>query len=618
MSRATESNYIFQGRLCGYLCAECLEPLSKVKVRLYRSRKGQDVTSLAVADAKETFAILTDSALKAKESSLIAETETNEDGSFTFQLGAAQKYSGEAFEIDVYCGTVPHRRVGPNPPPPVQFSITTIQPRWKQTDAGFIAGWEYCLPYRNWCAVRLRFGAWVICGKVTTCDQRTPLPVAGVKVRAFDTDWLQDDELGSDFTDGAGNFHIYYTTDDFQKTPFSPLINFECVSGPDLYFIVEAADGTPLLVESSSRGRAPDRQNVGNCFCVNLCVDPGDAPPPPFNNPIFTHVGDFDWRTEIDSAAAGTGLTTTAVASHGGPDFGFFGYLKLKAFCPKKNPGGAHEPMRYRFLYVHPTNPGVEVPITGALVQPVNIGTRYIIWDFGLGSVYYPQTIRLKGSGATPDPTPHPVVPPGTSWGPVPTHVVVPDADGWVIVDQNAIDDGFHDFLMRFDSTGAVAGGGAPGNGAGNNVVSKKNGVKIKLIFEAKPVSSGGPATFRDELPVIYINNWSEVSLLDITQFHGGGADSCTPLDASLDIQYTTDHELMASWGLSISTAASVVIPVLPGGTGPRGGFGTEHLNISTWPPCSYTVSLGTRRSLTDGENDDPGRSVNMTFCIEH
>lgn len=32
-------NYIFKGRLCGYICSECFEPLSKVKVRIYRARE---------------------------------------------------------------------------------------------------------------------------------------------------------------------------------------------------------------------------------------------------------------------------------------------------------------------------------------------------------------------------------------------------------------------------------------------------------------------------------------------------------------------------------------------------------------------------------------------------
>ena len=219
--------YIFKGRLCGLICPECPEALSDVTVRLYRHREAQDVVALAVAQPKDTFAILTEDAVKAKASALIAETQTAADGSFTFELGGRDKYSGGAFEVDVYCGTVPHLKPGPRPPKPLQFSITTLQPMWRGSqEAGFIAAWEYCIPYRYWCGVRSRFDAWTICGRVTTCDEKA-LAVTGVKVRAFDVDWWQDDELGSAITDGDGKFRIDYLTADFRVTPFSPLINVE-------------------------------------------------------------------------------------------------------------------------------------------------------------------------------------------------------------------------------------------------------------------------------------------------------------------------------------------------------------------------------------------------------
>src|SRR3954453_16010081 len=97
-----------------------------------------------------------------------------------------------------------------------------------------MAAFEYCLPNRDGSEVRRRFGAWVICGMVTDC--KTGVAIAGVKVRAFDADWLQDDDLGSGTTDGAGKFRIDYLPIDFKQTPLSPLISFELIGGPDIYF----------------------------------------------------------------------------------------------------------------------------------------------------------------------------------------------------------------------------------------------------------------------------------------------------------------------------------------------------------------------------------------------
>src|SRR5450432_537605 len=100
----------FRGKLCAYLCTDCQEDLSGVKVRLYRNRSDQNVTALAAASTNDTLAILDEDEIKAKAKFLIAETDTKDDGSFSFSLGGDQKYEGGAFEIDVYCGTVPHRK----------------------------------------------------------------------------------------------------------------------------------------------------------------------------------------------------------------------------------------------------------------------------------------------------------------------------------------------------------------------------------------------------------------------------------------------------------------------------------------------------------------------------
>lgn len=599
------STFIFKGRLCGYICPDCPEPLAQVKVRLYRLREDQDATALAVANPKETLAVLSEEDVKAKAQSLLAEVETDAEGHFSFELGERQGYRGEAFEIDLYCGTVPHRIPKKNPPKPRQLSLTTIQPQWRQREDLRLAVWDYCVPQRIWCYFRGLFGSWTICGKVVTCGQPAT-PVANLKVSAFDADWLQHDPLGSAITDSAGKFRIDYSADDFRKTPFSPTLNVELTGGPDVYFHVETSGGLVLLGEPPSRGRQPDRENRGPCFCVSLCVDV-DAKPP-FDNPWFTHVGDFHIGADINAAS---GLTNSAVLGHGGPGYGFFGALKLRGFCPKQIAG---QPARYRFLYEDLAAPGTLVPITGALVYPVLVGARLILWDvFGTGLIWTFQSIFIQGSGATPDPTPTPALPPGTPWGAPPPHVVVPDAAGWIAVDANSLDGGFYGPLVRFDTTAVFPALAAPGNGAGNAPPSLKNGSDLRIVFEAGPVT--GPAAFSNALDRIHVNNWSEVLLLEVQELKGPGLP-CSKITNAIHIEYTVDHELTASWGVSVSSpGAFPPPPPLPSGTGPRGGFGTHFVDTSAWPSCAYVVTLGTSRRLTDGENDDSGRAVEKIFC---
>ena len=601
-------NYIFKGRLCGFICPECPEPLANLKVRLYRLREEQNAVVLAVANPKDTLALVSDEQVREKAGTLLAEVETDADGNFIFELGEKQRYTGEAFEVDVYCGTVPRQKLGPVPPKPQQFSLTTVQPLWRQRDDIALAIWDYCIPHRFWCYFRSLFGAWTICGKIVTCKNNA-VPVTNVKVSAFDVDWIQDDSLGSAFTDNAGKFRIDYSAADFQKTPFSPFINLELTGGPDIYFKVETGGGLVVLSESPSRGRQADRENTGPCFCVTLCVDLQQQPP--FDNPLFTNVGDFNIYGGINAL---TGLTNSAVLGHGGPGYGFFGALKLRGYCPKQI---AAQPARYRFLYENLASPGT-LPITGALVYQVLVGARLILWDtFGTGLAWAFQDIYIQGSGATPDPTPTPALPPGTPWGAPPAHIIQPDANGWITVDPAGLDGGFYGPLLRFDSTQVLAALGAPGSGAGNAPASPKNGVDLRIVYQAGPVSPSpnGPVTFTNDLARIHINNWGEVSQLDLQEFSGGGTP-CSKITNAINIQYTVDHELTAAWGIGISSdAAFPPPPPLPSGNTPRGAFATHFVNVTAWPSCAYVVSLNTRRRLTDGENDDSTRTTSRVFC---
>ena len=620
------AKYEFRGRLCGTICGDCLDRLSNVTVRLYSLRADQDATSLAVADPKKTLSVLTDAEVQAKQSALLGEFQTDANGAFTATFG--ERYQGGPFEIDVYCGTVPH---GPPHPPhgPVQFSVTTLQPQWRQRGDLLLAGWDYCLPARFWCFIRALFDAWVICGRVTVCDSKEP--VEGVKVLAFDRDWLLDDPLGFGFTDGAGHFRIDYTGADFRRGTF---INIELFGGPDVYFRIESASGDVLLDEPPSTGRNPGRENIGPCFCIDLCV----RTPPVVRHAWFTRVGDFNIYSDID---AGTGLTTSAQPAgfpnaHGGPGFGFWGNLKLIGDCPTTHPAGA-QAMRYRFLYRPAGSAVTATPITGVgLVDAVKVGTRPVMWNFGGGPGTFPQDVYVAGSGGYvgPMPAPFPLPPPGPppgSWGPMPPLILQPDAEGWVTMPPDATNQGFSGPLLRLHSASISPGGTPPAVGPGNPVTgaNQKSGLDFEVIFEAEPTTGPVPSgpTLSNSLARIHINNWVEDAEFSLTQLN---VDACSPITTAVDILYTMDHELVRGWQLSISTSAVIPggTPTLPGlgvVTNPatqtetvRGGNGSVHLNTGTWPQCAYAVIFSRVLKLTDGEIDDGGRSPMVAIFCKH
>ncbi len=275
--------------------------------------------------------------------------------------------------------------------------------------------------------------------------------------------------------------------------------------------------------------------------------------------------------------------------------------------------------MAYRFLY-QPAGAPNPTPITGGFVCEVLVGSRYTLWNGNPSAI---QSVRIRGTGATSLTPP----PPGPSPTP-PDHFIVPDAQGWVAVDKDALDDGFNGWLMGFASSVALPGGNpAPGVLAGTAVPvgNQKNGVDAAIIFQATRISTIANvnlgavlADYTNELGKIRINNWEEVNLLDLQEFQGPGATACSPLANNLHVLYTTDHELMAAWSISLVTSAMIPAPApaFPNGVGPRGGAGSDPHSISTWPSCSYLVTLNTRRSLTSGLIDDSGKQSIKTFCI--
>jgi hypothetical protein len=611
--------HVLKGRITGRLCDDCSEPLAGSVLRLLRPDRSARSAAMAVAATKDTFAALDDDAVRARAPRVLAEAAIGPDGRFEVQIDPREGgYDGGPLEIDLHCPDVPGMPPRPQPPKPRTFALTTLQPQWRRTGHGLAAAWEEVLPARLWCGIRALFDMWTICGRVTVCA--TGGPVGGVTVRAFDRDWLQDDALASAVTAADGRFRIDYPGSAFRKDILG--WNVELASGPDLYFRIEGPSGQVLLAEPPARGRDPDRENVGPCFCVNLCVKEA----PPVTQAWFTRIGDFHIYSDINHLS--DGLTTHAVPqgfpnAHGGPGYAFTGAMKLVGDAPAKVPGGT-QPLRYRFLVERLSGPGAPTglqPLVGNLVAAVNVGTRPVLWDFtGSGATLTSQVIVVAPSGATGTalPTP-PAVPPGTPWGPLPPVVLVPDADGWVEVPQDATNGGFSGPLMRFASSEFVTGGPAPGNGAGNAVADPKSGALVRLVFEATAVSGGPPSpVLSNPAPRVRVNNWIEVRELALVQQTGPGQTACSDLSTELGIRYTADHEWMAAWSLSISTPSATppAFPALPAGTTPRGGIGTTApIDISTWPACSYTVTLTTRLALTDGETDDGGNSTSVNFC---
>jgi hypothetical protein len=638
-----DMNYLFRGTLCGALCGDHTEPLSDVTVRLYRHLPDTNVAALAVASPNDTFTLLDEAQIGEKSKRLIAETRTDAQGGFSFNLGAEQRYGGEAFEVDVYCGTVPHRVPGRKDPAPRQFSITTYQPAWKRTgEADFVAVWNFCISQRFWCYIRSLFDAWVICGHLTACVDGSP--IWGAVVSAIDVDWLQDDPLGSAVTDANGFFRIDYTSEAFRVTPLTPWLNFESVGGPDVYF--KATLGPDVILdEPSATGRQPGRENIGPCFCVELCSKSAQIPPEKV--PHWETVWSFDIHP--DAGLAGSKFSAEGYAGGPASSYVFGGALPMRGNCPLTSLSTGNA-LQYRFLYGAYTwaggpaaqnDPAVIPSVAPAALTPV---TR--IAPTVVGHIEYTDAFGVHST--------HDVVITNADL----------DANGWltppllgrpITVDMHdgttsvKVLDGFNflrtDDLMLVDSNDITGPGlPAPAIGAGDSLTPAQQEPtrRYRLRFEVKDSVTAGTIFF-DGLNSIILSNSAPVIALNMEELF---SDLCNPLGGidTAHVLYTVDHPHLNYFSLSISSnlgtahapANPLPMPTPNGNTamptsnfllpGPnpnfffRGGASGPHnvalnggyrVDISGDQSCAYRVSVSWQTRVYQ----DPGHSHEILYC---
>ncbi len=617
--------YYLKGTLRGALCFDCIEPLEGLVVKAYALAPGRDVAALAVARTKDTFEGVPDADRDSKAGRLLAEATIDANGGYTLDFSKAPNYQGEAFELDLYCATVPRRKNQEKLPPPMQFTLTVVQPMWREIKDDRIAAWDYTIPYRIWCSIRGRFGAWVICGQVRHCE--TQAPIGGVRVRAFDVDWLQDDALGDSVTDGTGHFRIDYLASDFTPTIF-PWLNLEWTGGPDLYFKVETLGGVPLLVEPSSRGRAPDRENAGPCFCVDLCT--GEQPPVTEPLPVFTRLGGYPYVGSIQSAVPGSGLTV-------GDNRAFYSTVRLNGILSKTLSG---QPMEYRFEYRETafdgTLPGPWIPVATSQFAATMLGeVERLAPDFP-GD---PNPIKVHPMVADPG---TPVAGPGNAaivdgWIQVPQFSDYNAPTGYFVPNGNMLNVITPALVPQpaLNMINVIAGESSTAHGAAlaqNRHISLR--MKVRVVGQPATEVAGGTCFHVAFENTVYNNvhkggSWAPADLpdqlcacsLDSLQLRAGG---CAGLNASLDVLFTAAHPNLGSVGVSMNGPGGPYGFGMPVPADPTDQFGQA---INGAPPpaggwtfnalddCAYIVKLTAHLLLTTGDSSPLPVQDEIAFC---
>jgi hypothetical protein len=621
-------SYIFKGNLRGYYCADSFDYLFRAKVKIYAVDNRRDINALAVAREKETFHQRSDEELSLIPVQLLAETETDAAGNFTIHFADGEKYTGGAFEIDFECSSMPVKfsvKRPPHPKGPFQFHITTHRPMWKESGLlnerrVKVAYWEYAIANKFWCWCLRLFGMYVISGRVVDCKEK--IPIKGLKVKAYDVDLIHNDHLGNATTDSKGNFKIFYSEADFSRTVL-PRLNIEWLAGPDLYFSVENSSGSVILQEPRSRGHQHDRENVSNCFCIELCVGIDVSVPPPVPVPAFRKAGRIDCQGQMHSAPFESGLTNDHYA--------FYGMIRLNGTLAQTL---GRMPMEYCFEYASdfdeigfpinwqrllapqmvPTNIGY---IEKAIL--VNIPFPHYVYnnrDCYIGDTHVAGAINIPVSAdgwiQVPQQTDNPTNPAGSG--------MFVSNGNQVTIDSAT--------LMPFPSIDLA------GLAAGSDATSTGKALPGNVIFALRMiVRQRGDDDTQKEAGVchrIAINNtpytgmihhqewgaWGPVTecgicMLDVAQLTG---DGCSKITDSADIVYTVAHPNVGSISMVLNGPVSAV-NLGPIAISPNSFGSIVHNFLAAEAQCAYLVTLTATYLLTTGDSNLPPVQDQIAFC---
>lgn len=379
---------------------------------------------------------------------------------------------------------------------------------------------------------------------------------------------------------------------------------------------------------------------VGSLICFEFCLCV--CPNPTVQAPEWTNIGYILIESDIDA----TGETTTSRSGAGGVGYAFFSDLQLTGYVAATSsitPGAA---MMYRFLYS--VNGGATLPVLDGMLasQPFQVaGLPTQSWpkSDGAGNAIAATALFFGGAvfacnssdvpfAITTSPAVRPPPTVGSTWYPPQVYVWPDPATGWIDVYQDTYA-GFFSGFLSLDSTTVVAGSnpntGFPASQIGLAIPSAAtlDGANVVMTFEATRTSTPSPPDYQQTPLLIRLNNNFEVNELNFKQFAMGAEGCCTPIAGDLTVLVSVDHEEMGPWSVVISSCAlpsDVMLWQAPPPPPPpatltltaRGGYGSLDQSTTSYPPCSYTVTLTTTPLLTDGINNRSSYPNSLTFCI--
>ncbi len=458
------------------------------------------------------------------------------------------------------------------------------------------------LPSEAFCALLRALDLWLVAGNVGDCGQQ-PTPAAGATVSVFDRDITQDDPLGSDVADAAGEFEVFFTRADFHRIPLLPppfdsILPHELFGGPDVYLRVELG-GATLLDEDPARGRTTGRENRPHCTYLTVCVRPPSAPPPSAVT-LWSHVGLYQVPETGD---------LKDFDADGFVADGTLAFAKSIDFRGRLATVADGLTNRFRFVFAEwadlgtaPAYPGDYAPLTATHITSAPYGQIRV--PTGSGPYDYASTN----------------VPPA------------PDADGWISgkPDPNFVDT--PDRMIQLDTRTLVAAidkSGPTTAGVDAPVPAGQRDRPRKVSFMLE-VEAGGAAYTHPVPVVLHLNNSAVFARFEVQELT---SNACLPVGPEagggivVHPQYTVGHPYLGSISVQLQRQGGTLADVFaddhtnsapghgPLWTPPEGQHGTLTATYADVQPCSYRCWLAYSPRLTTGYSRVGGDTLIRTFC---